>query len=684
MPGWPTAATTPAGCTGLRGLAQLRIQPGAGAAFPDKPEGKSMARLEVSFALLNLHGASQYRPQCDFSVQQSFNWSQQGEKTDGWNPIHQPKDVEDPGNENHTLLRKDAHRSADTRTAATTEESPVDLHSFESNRSAFDTDLETFMENMDLRRKAWWIIYPDTTMRRIWLQVTLVIALYIVWVTPIRVGYNMQSQGFFFWMEGLMNLFFLVDLILNFFLAYEHPATSEVITDHKLIAQRYVLSGWFWVDLLATFPSDFIIKALEGTFVCSVFDSCYYVVPQDINFGIIVLLRCMRFFRIIWIIKNFHVISVRTILGKVREKWRSLIWGWLISVFEILIILMIMGAQRLAGFAFFLLNVLAFAPIWQETHQEKQLIEEGLMTTWILDKIGTYELVTLSVVVPETLSVLSINREYSTSKTKMIPLGISTPQSSFLPRVQSTRCGWFVHLTSLCQNPPPSSSLRSIFFLKLAFIDPDRRASSRLDPPESVIPPALIYPRAVLDLPGLAAIRSHFLFPRSHLSSHRLSSILQSRVLDLSHGHSARKISSYTDREVLDIINISPGSVTTPTIAVQMTTPSADLVHPFPVDLLASASEATLFCRRLLDPSHASSLSHLILYGPLIISQSQSSTSGMSTITLCMECAGPHFRCEALHGFTFRYTTATYWAYTTMTTVGYGDICGDTIAEKIW
>lgn len=49
---------------------------------------------------------------------------------------------------------------------------------------------------------------------------------------------------------------------MNFFVAYENPVSGEIITDHKKIALRY-LKGWFVVDLLATFPSDYIVKAVQ-------------------------------------------------------------------------------------------------------------------------------------------------------------------------------------------------------------------------------------------------------------------------------------------------------------------------------------------------------------------------------------------------------------------------------------
>ena len=134
-------------------------------------------------------------------------------------------------------------------------------------------------------------------------------------------GFDLQAEGPWFWIEGVIDIFFYADLVMNFLTAYEvrmppsaptrslpldtpvvahgtmparlhmcmrlscplsptaachtphtmphlsvattqHPITGELVTSHKMIAARY-LSSWFWIDLLATFPSDYIVKGLQ-------------------------------------------------------------------------------------------------------------------------------------------------------------------------------------------------------------------------------------------------------------------------------------------------------------------------------------------------------------------------------------------------------------------------------------
>lgn len=42
----------------------------------------------------------------------------------------------------------------------------------------------------------------------------------------------------------------------------QHPVTGELITEHRRIALRY-LRTWFIIDLLATFPSDYVVRGIE-------------------------------------------------------------------------------------------------------------------------------------------------------------------------------------------------------------------------------------------------------------------------------------------------------------------------------------------------------------------------------------------------------------------------------------
>ena len=240
-------------------------------------------------------------------------------------------------------------------------------------------------------------MHPDSFFRRRWMQLQLVISLYIIWITPVRVGFDLSAQGFWFWMEGVMNIFFWMDLIFNFFTAYEHPITSALITDRKKIAQRY-LRGWFVIDLLATFPSDYIVKAAQGTWTCSFTSSCYYVTPTTSDVAAIAILRFMRIFRVIWILKNYKVLSLSTIIGNLQ--YRLLAWSWIINVTELIIVLLCIG--HVCGCFYYMFGGSAY---WR-TPSEQELINEGYLSTWVLTQFGGYAVTMIPTVFKPDVSVL--------------------------------------------------------------------------------------------------------------------------------------------------------------------------------------------------------------------------------------------------------------------------------------
>jgi len=61
----------------------------------------------------------------------------------------------------------------------------------------------------------------------------------------------------------LLDVFFLIDLILNFFTMQRDSKTNELIRKKRIICQNYVFKGWFWIDTLSIIPFE-IISILLG------------------------------------------------------------------------------------------------------------------------------------------------------------------------------------------------------------------------------------------------------------------------------------------------------------------------------------------------------------------------------------------------------------------------------------
>jgi len=120
-----------------------------------------------------------------------------------------------------------------------------------------------------------------------------------------------------------VDILFISDTILNFFFAYERR-NGEVITNHKLIAKKY-LKTWFFFDFISSIP--------------------FYSVSGDwgITFQILRVPRLLRFFRFFKIAKWFQSDSVNLWLFQLEFNPR-----WDPSTFRLLRYLF--GALSLAHF----------------------------------------------------------------------------------------------------------------------------------------------------------------------------------------------------------------------------------------------------------------------------------------------------------------------------------------------
>lgn len=117
-------------------------------------------------------------------------------------------------------------------------------------------------------------INPNKPFRILWETLGIVI---IIWVTlslPFKLAFLTESindKDPLFLFQVFVNIFFIFDLVLNFYTAY-YDENDVLVTDARAIKLHYVKS-WFVIDLLAAIPFDYAIlvlsdhyyTALEGT-----------------------------------------------------------------------------------------------------------------------------------------------------------------------------------------------------------------------------------------------------------------------------------------------------------------------------------------------------------------------------------------------------------------------------------
>lgn len=99
------------------------------------------------------------------------------------------------------------------------------------------------------------ILFPHAPRKFRWDLLMLVLILYSCITVPFRLGMDHQAKGYWWFVEVMVSLVFIADIVLSFQTAVLEG--DRFVLDRKLIRASY-LRGWFTVDLLSSMPMELV------------------------------------------------------------------------------------------------------------------------------------------------------------------------------------------------------------------------------------------------------------------------------------------------------------------------------------------------------------------------------------------------------------------------------------------
>ena len=101
-------------------------------------------------------------------------------------------------------------------------------------------------------RKSRLLLHPHGLFKSFWNVVMILLLMYTALVVPFKIAFIDEEPQFFFFLEILFDLLFIMDLILNFFSAYERY-DGKIEWRQKVVVVEYLFS-WFLLDFIACIP----------------------------------------------------------------------------------------------------------------------------------------------------------------------------------------------------------------------------------------------------------------------------------------------------------------------------------------------------------------------------------------------------------------------------------------------
>ncbi|KAF5748236.1 potassium channel KAT3 [Tripterygium wilfordii] len=109
-----------------------------------------------------------------------------------------------------------------------------------------------------------YVIVPYDRRYRLWQALLVVLVVYSAWASPFELAFKAAAGGALMYVDLVVDVFFTIDIILTFFVAYLDTSSYLLVDDHKKIALRYITSLWFVMDVASTLPFQFIYRVFTG------------------------------------------------------------------------------------------------------------------------------------------------------------------------------------------------------------------------------------------------------------------------------------------------------------------------------------------------------------------------------------------------------------------------------------
>jgi len=198
-----------------------------------------------------------------------------------------------------------------------------------------------------------WIVAPGVMWRGVWDALQAFILIWLAISVPIRVGFDEQATGGLYVWSLCMDLYFWIDIALNFFFAYE-DGEGNIVGDFKRIRRAY-LSSWFAIDVLASLPIDMAMKLHSETFLCSINANCPVFVSVKGSSGQMV--RLVKLVRMFKLVKMLRLVRLKRLLDRYQDDLFE--WMGCINVCKLFTMLLFVG--HLLGCFFFFFS----GPEWR-------------------------------------------------------------------------------------------------------------------------------------------------------------------------------------------------------------------------------------------------------------------------------------------------------------------------------